>query len=224
MAVAPYTTRGARLFIGPAVTAAPADAAAYAALTWTEIKNIRTSSPFGEARPIISRVVIGRDHPIKKVGPADPGNFIIMLHPDDGDAGQVALASAASTRSKYAVKIEHPPGSKIAPTALVSTRYFSAIVAASANQLGGSDDLATDQFTFEIVTQIVRVASVIPPGRFGDASISLGALSLIATAQAPVTGTLSVTLAPLTLMSGDMNNALLVETNTLSVGGNGLTL
>lgn len=221
MAVAPYTARGARLYIGPAVTTVPADAAAYAAVAWTEVQNVRTFSPYGEVRPVISRVVVGRDHPVKKLGPADPGGFALTLYPDDGDAGQIALASAAGTRSRYPVKIEHPAGSKVAPLASVAVRYFSVLVAANANQLGASDDVAADQFTLEIVSGIIRVASVAPPGSIGTAA---GIGTALGVGRAVVTATGSAAGAGSASTAVTADNELLLGGDTLSVGGQVLTL
>jgi hypothetical protein len=221
MAVAPYTARGARLYIGPAVTTVPPNAAAYAAVAWTEVQSLQTFSPFGEVRPVISRVVVGRDHPVKKVGPADPGNITITLYPDDGDAGQIALASAAVARSKYPVKIEHPAGSKLTPSASVSARYFSVFVAANSDHLGANDDLVVEQFTFEIISQIIRVASAAPPGSVGTAAgigtaIGVGRAVVTAIGSAAGVGSASAVTAT--------DNEVLVSGNTLSVGGKVLTL
>lgn len=223
MAVRPYTARGTRLYIGPAVATVPANAAAYAALTWTEVRNVRTFSPFGEVRPVISRVVVGREYPVKKVGPADPGDLAVMIYPDDGDAGQIALASAARTRSKYAVKIGYPIGSRITPSASISLRYFSALVTANANQLGSADDIATEQFNLAVVSQIIRVASVTPPVVYVNAALALNALMLTSTAKVLAKGNLAVTLGSLTSF-GALNNAIVVDGDMLSVDDKVLTL
>jgi hypothetical protein len=160
MALNPFVTSGAKIYIAPAATAEPANATAYGALTWTEIGNIASYAPFGDSVNIINAPVVGDGRVRKATGSADSGNMTLRVYPDDGDAGQTALiAAVVNTGITYPIKIAMPNASKITSGGTIRIRYFLALAAGGRETLGGNEDLVTEEYTLALTTKITRVAA-----------------------------------------------------------------
>jgi hypothetical protein len=108
MALNPFATSGTKIYIAAAAASEPADAAAYAALTWVEIGNIASYAPLGDKVNIINAPVVGDSRIRKAAGSRDAGDVTLKLYPDDTDSGQTALVAAAVTNSTYPFKLEYP--------------------------------------------------------------------------------------------------------------------
>src|SRR5215212_9812470 len=108
MAVNPYTASGTTISIAPSASAEPANAAAYAGLTWTAIGNVRSYGDIGDTATIVNAPVIGDTRVRKAKSVRDAGDFVLTVYPDFGDAGQVALVAAELTVNTYPVKIVTP--------------------------------------------------------------------------------------------------------------------
>jgi hypothetical protein len=160
MPLNPYATTGTKIYIAPAAATEPANAAAYAALTWTEITNVASFAAFGDTVNIINAPVVGDSRVRKAAGSRDSGNMTLRLYPDDSDAGQTALIAAAVTSSTYPFRIDFPTASKVTvPGGTVAKRYFLAIVAGGQETPGGNEDIITAEYTVALTTQIVKVAA-----------------------------------------------------------------
>lgn len=160
MALNPFTTSGTKIFIAPAASTEPANAAAYAGLTWTEVQNVATYAPFGDTVNIVSAPVVGDSRIRKAAGSRDSGNMTLRVYPDSADAGQIAVEAAALTGSTYPVRIDYPDASKITvPSGTVAKRYFLAIVAGGQETPGGNEDIVTAEYTFALTTKITKVAA-----------------------------------------------------------------
>src|SRR5215207_8000947 len=160
MALNPYVTSGAKIYIAPSATTEPANAAAYAALTWTEIANVRSYTPFGDSVNIINMPVVGDDRIRKAVGSKDSGNMTLTVYPDDTDAGQTALlAAVANTGITYPFKIAMPNGSKATGGGTVRIRYFLALAAGGQESLGANEDPVTEVYNLALTTKLTKVAA-----------------------------------------------------------------
>jgi hypothetical protein len=160
MPLNPFSTSGAKIWIAPAATTEPVDATAYAALSWTEVKNVASYAPFGDTVNIINAPVVG-DSRVKKItGSRDSGNMTLRVYPDSSDAGQTAVAAGTLTGSTYPIRIDYPNASKITqPGGTVAKRYFMAIVAGGQESLGGNEDVITEEYTLALTTAVTRVAA-----------------------------------------------------------------
>lgn len=160
MALNPYATSGTRIYIAPAATAEPANATAYAALTWTEIGNVASYAAFGDTVNIINAPVVGDSRVRKATGSRDAGNMTLRVYPDDSDAGQTALIAGSTTGSTYPIRIDYPNASKVVqPGGTVAKRYFMAIVAGGQETPGGNEDIVTSEYTLALTSAITRVAA-----------------------------------------------------------------
>ena len=160
MALNPFSTSGTKIFIAAAVSSEPANAAAYAALTWVEIGNVASYAPLGDKVNIINAPVVGDSRVRKAAGSRDAGDVTLKIYPDDSDSGQTALVAAAVTNSTYPFRLDYPAASKITvPGGTVAKRYFLAVVAGGQESPGGNEDIITAEYTLAVTTQITRVAA-----------------------------------------------------------------
>lgn len=160
MALNPYATSGTKAYIAPAATTEPANAAAYAALTWTEIGNIASYAAFGDTVNIINAPVVGDSRVRKATGSRDAGNMTLRVYPDDSDAGQAAVIAGSATGSTYPIRIDFPNASKVTqPGGTVAKRYFMAIIAGGQETPGGNEDIITAEYTFALTSKITPVAA-----------------------------------------------------------------
>lgn len=159
MALNPFATSGTKIYIAPQTSTEPANAAAYAGLTWTEIGNVRSFAAFGDAVNIINAPVVGDNRVRKAAGSRDAGNMTLTVYPDDSDAGQTAVAAANATSLTYPIKIEYPSASKVTGAGTVAIRYFLAIIAGGRETPAGNEDIVTAEYTFALTTKITRVSA-----------------------------------------------------------------
>ena len=151
-----FTASGTKVFIGPPVTATPANAAAYAALSWVEIGMIESVGEFGDEESLVTGAVIGDGRMRKSKGAADAGELpLTMFHAAD-DAGQAALLAAQATKNNYAFKVELP--NKLNPTGTNELQYFKGLVRGKRLNVGQNDNLVRRTVTVAINSAITEVA------------------------------------------------------------------
>lgn len=149
------TTAKSRLYIGPAVTAAPADAAAYAALAWVEVDDISDLGEIaGEGTDItIKRISDGYARHLK--GTVDNGSLEITCLRNLDDDGQAAMTAAAGTWNSYAFKVQlnDMPVGGTAPTVF----YFMGPILSAKTTLKTGDDAVTTVYKAAISGPILEV-------------------------------------------------------------------
>jgi Phage tail tube protein, TTP len=160
MAINPYATSGMLIHIASAaVTTEPANAAAYAALTWTQIGNVRSYSAFGDTQNIINAPVVGDSRIRKIAGSRDAGNVSLTVYTDESDTGQLALIAAALTSSQYPIRVDYPNASKLTVGGTIAKRYFVAIVAGGKETPGGNEDIITTEWTLALTTKVTALVA-----------------------------------------------------------------
>ena len=98
------TASGARLFIAT-TTAAPANLAAYQALTWTEVGEVEDLGEFGDESERISFTALADARTRKLKGPRDAGEMAIVVGDDMLDDGQIALEAAEGSPLDHNFKV-----------------------------------------------------------------------------------------------------------------------
>ena len=137
---------GSKVYIcATAQAAAPANAAAYAALTWVEIKKVGNMGQVGTSQNVLSYPTWGDAVTGKEKGATDAGNPTLEVMRDTADAGQDALRAAALTNSKYAFKIER--ADKLTGGGTNSIFYNWGIVTGPARPQGANEDFDVEVFT-----------------------------------------------------------------------------
>lgn len=157
------TNAGGKLFV--CSTPQPtdlADGAAYAALTWVQVKGVGKHGETGISTNILTYPTWDTDVVQKGKGITDAGSPEIELARIATDAGQVILRAAALTRSNYAFKIERGdlPNSNVGskPTCV----YNRGLVSGPKHPNGANEDFDLEIFTLalnqrEIVVEAVTV-------------------------------------------------------------------
>lgn len=149
-------TNGVKVFIAPAVTTTPADAAAYAALTWTEIGLVESLSEYGDASTPVNFTSLGDGRVRKGKGSRDAGDMTITCGHDATDAGQQALVAAEGTNFRYPFKVEFP--NKLNDEGTDEVHYFVGKV--MSKRIGGAspNDVVRRSFVIAIDSALTEVA------------------------------------------------------------------
>ncbi len=154
MAIA--STTGAQIFIGPTTPAA--NAAAYAALTWVEVKQVESIGEFGDQASTITFTSLGDARVRKRKGVRDAGDLNVVVANDPLDAGQLAMIAAQATEFTYAFKILLADGADANDTD--SVFYFHGLVSSARLNVGAANEIVKRAFSLLIDTAIIEVASV----------------------------------------------------------------
>lgn len=156
----PYsTTSGTKLYIatGASANSSPADATAYAALTWTEVAGVTNFGSFGDTAELVTLKIVAESRVRKLKGTYNAGTMEIVCARDPLDAGQAAAAAAAATKFTYNFKVV--ANDKADANDTNSIWYFGAKVMSGAINLGAADDPTEMKITLEIDTAITYVAA-----------------------------------------------------------------
>jgi hypothetical protein len=154
----PYTAAGSQVFIAPSVATEPANAAAYAALTWVEIKGVMTIGEYGDEASTITASIIGDARVRKAKGPRDAGALSLSVAHWPDDPGQAALvaAEAQSGSVQYPIKVVVP--NKVTSGGTNEIDYFMGQVASKRLNLGGNDTIVGRTFTINVNSAVTEVA------------------------------------------------------------------
>ncbi|MBY9062287.1 hypothetical protein K7957_05005 [Sphingomonas yunnanensis] len=126
-------------------------AAAYGALSYTEIGNVESIGGFGAATEVVTFQPL--KGPLQKYkGPTNYGSLTPTIALDDADAGQalLAIAAAPTNSALYAIRVTKPDG---------SLRYFQVRVFGMPETIGAANTMITAAPVLEINTVIVKVSA-----------------------------------------------------------------
>ena len=151
-----FTATGAKLFIGPSVTAATDTALEYAALAWTEVGMIQTLGEYGDESSEVTFAVLGDGRIRKAKGARNAGTLAITTAHAADDTGQQAMIAAEATYNNYAFKIELP--NKLNSTGTNEIQYFRGLVMSKRLNVGGNDTVVTDTYNVGVNSPIISVA------------------------------------------------------------------
>lgn len=157
-----FPVAGCKIFIGGVQEPKNSDfvAADFAAETWVEIDGWQQMGAVGDTAEVVLFNLINRGRDLKQKGTANSGSMQnVFAHlPEDDGQDDLLLAAEPSNKSNYAFKIELNdmiPGG-VSP----SIRYFIALVMSAEEAGGGANDPRNLNSTFELNSNIVRVAKV----------------------------------------------------------------
>jgi len=138
---------GSKVYICSTAQAAPlADAAAYAALTFVEIKNVGNMGEIGTKANVLQYPTWGDKRVQKAKGLEDAGDPTLEVMRNTADAGQDAARTAALTALNYAVKIERNDKLTVGGTNTII--YNRGLVMGPTRPQGGNEDFDVEVFTF----------------------------------------------------------------------------
>jgi hypothetical protein len=154
---------GAKLFIatGANANSTPANAAAYAALTWTEVKEVESIGQYGDSSTEITFISLSDSRVRKLKGSRNAGNAEVVVANDPLDAGQLAVIAAEATKFTYNFKVEYLDKADANDTNSID--YFGAKVLGVAKNGGSADDVSKRTLTLGIDTGITEVPATVVP-------------------------------------------------------------
>jgi hypothetical protein len=157
------TNKGRKLFVSVTVAAgaiplaAPADLteAEFAALLWTEVKNVGHIGETGTKTNIVKYDELSTDVTQKQKGISDAGDPEVECSRNGGDSGQSALRAAGLDKRYYAFKIVDDDMPAAGTNA--TTYYMRGLVAGPVHPNGRNEDFIRETFTFGLVQREVIV-------------------------------------------------------------------
>jgi hypothetical protein len=156
-----FTATGAKVFIGPSVAATPANAAAYAALSYVEIDFVESIGEFGDESSIINFAVLGDGRQRKAKGARDAGALTVTVaHIADSD-GHAAAEAAEATYNNYAFKITLPNKLEVGGTDEI--QYFKGLVTSKRENVGGNDNVVRKTYNIAVNSAITVVEATEAP-------------------------------------------------------------
>lgn len=134
-----------------AASPATFDAAGYAALTWTEVKEVTTIPAYGPTRQVVNHEPLATGVTEKYGGFINFGSVTVDGAYDSADAGQNLLrTNVASATDQLSIKIEYQDGS----IDYVYGKVFTATKAA-----GSANSMVATSFQIEFNKPIVEVSA-----------------------------------------------------------------
>lgn len=156
------TNAASKLFMqAAAVTTTPANEAAWAALTWVEIKGVGSVGEMGTSTNILTYDTWDTDVIQKAKGMTDAGSPTVELARIPLDAGQIALRAAALTNLNYAFKIERNDEPEVGGTPTLI--YTLGLVAGPTRPMGRNEDFDLEVFTLGLQVRELVVAPADAP-------------------------------------------------------------
>ena len=161
--MAVYTTAGSTLAIatGSNANTRPADATAFAALTWTLVGEVENLGTFGDTANLVTFLSVADNRVRKRKGARNAGTMEIVCGHDPLDAGQIAMLAASNSQLIHNFRVVENDRADSNDTNSIS--YFTGLMMSGAKNLGGTDDITKRNFTVEIDSAIVYVPATVVP-------------------------------------------------------------
>lgn len=144
---------GAKVFIGTTVLATTESA--FAADTYTEIKEVEDLGELGDESEAITFAPLGEARVRKLKGARDAGTLVLVVGRDPLDPGQIALKAAEKTSFEHNIKIV----ANDAPDAdhTNSVYYFRGLVMSARDNYGQQNNVVRTTFNIGINSAILEV-------------------------------------------------------------------
>jgi hypothetical protein len=155
----PYAAAGAKVFICTTVQfSEPADAAAYAGLSYTEIGDVSEIGEYGDEARILTAETLQDNRVFKAKGTRDAGTVPLICLDRPDDTGQQALITAeAANAGMYAFKVTLP--NKLTSGGTDQIDYFCALVSSKKLNVGGANNIVKRGWNLAINTKITTTAA-----------------------------------------------------------------
>lgn len=154
-----FTSSKTEVWIAPSVVAEPADAAAYAALTWVRVGKVENPGEIGDQFSDVTFDDLGDGRTQHLKGQADGGTMQLVVGYDDTDEGQDALRAAQQDPSTalYPIKVVYANKQNLTGTG--GTHYFGSKVMGGRQTPGAANSVVRQTFMVGVNTKLTSVAS-----------------------------------------------------------------
>lgn len=143
---------GAKFFIAT-TTAAPANLAAYQALTWTEVGEVEDLGEFGDESESITFTALSDSRTRKLKGPRDAGTMAIVVGDDMTDDGQIAMEAAEASPLDHNFKVLLNDALTLAGDP--SEHYFRGKVMSKRRNVGNASNVVRRNFSVGVNSEIL---------------------------------------------------------------------
>lgn len=145
-----------KFFISAAQATLPANAAAYAALAWTEVKGVGSMGEIGTKFNMLTYDQWSDTIALKAKGMADAGSPELEVARIYNDPGQIAMRTAGLSNLTYAFKIER--NDKVTGPGTNTIIYNWGLVGGPARPQGRNEDFDVEVFTlaFQALETVVQ--------------------------------------------------------------------
>lgn len=154
-----YPVAGCHIYIGGVLSDKSTDFVVgdFASQVWTEIDGWTNAGPIGDTGQLITTPIINRGRDTKQKGTSNAGQMQNEFAQNVLDAGQLLLIAAAAPTDKNnrAIRVDLNDAISGAP----SKRYFIALIMNAEESGGGANTIRMLKSTFEVNSNIVRVAA-----------------------------------------------------------------
>lgn len=158
------TIAGTKYYISDAKVADAdlADAAAFEALTYVEIKRVGSFPEFGRNEPIASYMTHDSGV-LKGKGSNNIGDGDMEVAHVYNDAGQILMRTAGSGKLDWVIKVVHADATGSAnPELAATTEYIRCIISGPRNPSGGDEEFVRDVYSLG-GKQYLRVLQAVIP-------------------------------------------------------------
>lgn len=154
----PSGSIGTKVWISNAAVASePANAAAYALLSWVEVGDVSNLGEYGDEAQIATASTLQDSRTFKAKGPRDAGTLVVTVLDRPDDAGQIKLIAAEADLLNYAFKVELP--NKLTVSGTNQLEYFIGLVTSKRLTVGDANNIMTRTFNVAINSAITTVAA-----------------------------------------------------------------
>jgi len=153
----PVGASGTKVYISTSVTAEPADAVAYAALSWTEVGDVESLGDYGDEAAILSATTLQDERTFKAKGPRDAGTLAITVLDRPDDTGQIALIAAEATKFNYPFKVVLP--NRLTTGGTDQIEYLIGLVASKRLNVADASNIIRRTFNVAINSKVTTVAA-----------------------------------------------------------------
>lgn len=142
------TNAGKKFYVCSTAQQADLDAAAFAGLTWVQVKGIGSWGETGETTNILNYDTWDTDVIQKGKGTTDAGSPELECARIPTDPGQVILRTAARTNLNYAIKVEGNDVPDADPESTPTIRYNRGLIVGPREPNGRVEDFDLEIYTF----------------------------------------------------------------------------
>lgn len=147
MATLAFSSVGSKVYISAGVPAA-IDSASFAALTYTEIKELTDIGMIGPESAVINHNPVGENVTYKLKGSRQNGSLDLKMARAPTDPGQTLLIAAEASNNPYAIKVVLQSG---------TIMYAQSLVMSYKTSIGGQSQITSAESKVEISGAIVVV-------------------------------------------------------------------
>lgn len=136
----------------------PANAAAWAALSWVQVSQVGEVGEMGVQENMLTYDTWDTEVVQKQKGMKNAGDPTVEVARDGDDPGQVAMRAAAKTKLRYGFKIERNNAPEVGGTG--TTFYNYGLVAGPTRPMGRNEDFELEVFTLGLTAleEVVEAA------------------------------------------------------------------